>query len=232
MWIPMIVSSNERRYAWMDEGATTYHEALSRWDIFPETFNRLNEFNSYLPIAGSYLEGEIMRWSDYHYPGPAYGVASYPKPASVLFALKGVLGEEVFTSAWTTFMDRWAYKHPTPYDMFNTFEDVSGQELDWFWRSWYFETWTLDQAISEVEQSGNNATITIEDLGNVVMPVDLTITFEDGTTTKSRIGVEDWMMGKRITSTTMDISSSITKVEIDADHYYPDKNRANNSWQK
>jgi aminopeptidase N len=129
-------------------------------------------------------------------------------------------------------MDRWAYKHPTPYDMFNTFEDVSGQELDWFWRSWYFETWTLDQAISEVEQSGNNATITIEDLGNVVMPVDLTITFEDGTTTKSRIGVEDWMMGKRITSTTMDISSSITKVEIDADHYYPDKNRANNSWQK
>jgi len=230
MWIPMIVSTNERRYAWMDEGATTYHEAQARWAIFPDTFSRLKEFNSYLPIAGSYLEGEIMRWSDYHYPGPAYGVASYPKPASVLIALKGVLGEDVFTAAWTTFMDRWAYKHPTPYDMFNTFEDVSGQDLDWFWRSWYFETWTLDQSVADVAQSSNEATITIEDLGNVVMPVDLTITFEDGSTTSTRIGVEDWMEGKRMTSTTIEAPSKVTNVEIDADHYYPDTNRENNIW--
>ncbi|MAL18986.1 MAG: peptidase [Balneola sp.] len=232
MWIPMIVSSNERRYAWMDEGATTYHEAQARWDIFPDTFSRLKEFNSYLPIAGSYLEGEIMRWSDYHYPGPAYGVASYPKPASVLIALKGVLGEDVFTEAWTTFMDRWAYKHPTPYDMFNTFEDVSGKDLDWFWRSWYFETWTLDQSVAGFEQSGSEATITIEDFGNVVMPVDLTITFEDGNSMSTRVGVEDWMRGKRMTSTTIEAPSTITKIEIDADHYYPDTNRQNNIWMK
>lgn len=232
MWIPMIVSNNERRYAWIDEGATTYHEAQARWDIFPETFSRLNEFNSYLPIAGSYLEGEIMRWSDYHYPGPAYGVASYPKPASVLIALKGVLGEEIFTSAWTTFMDRWAYKHPSPYDMFNTFEDVSGQDLDWFWRSWYFETWTLDQAITEVEQSEGMATITIEDLGNAVMPVDLTLTFEDGSTNNVRIGVEDWVMGKRTTSITIEAPATIIKAEIDAGHYFPDTNRQNNVWNR
>ncbi len=232
MWIPMIVSSNERRHAWMDEGATTFHEAQARWDYLPDTFSRLAEFNSYLPIAGNSLEGEIMRWSDYHYPGPAYGVASYPKPASVLIALQGVLGEDVFKEAWETFMSRWAYKHPTPYDMFNTFEDVSGQDLDWFWRSWYFETWTLDQAVDKVVQNGKEAAITIRDFGKVVMPVDLTISFENGSQTEVRIGVDDWMMGKRITSTRVDAPSPITKVEIDARHYFPDADRANNIWER
>ncbi len=232
MWVPLIVGSNERRHAWMDEGATTFHEAQARWDIFPETFSREDEFSRYLPIAGTFLEGEIMRWSDYHYPGPAYGVASYPKPASVLIALEGVLGEETFKNAWQAFMSRWAYKHPTPYDMFNTFEDVSGQDLDWFWRSWYFETWALDQAIADVSQADGKATITIKDHEKAVMPVDLTITFEDGSTKNIRVGIEDWMMGKTTTSITVDTPKNITRVEIDADNRFPDVNRQNNIWKK
>lgn len=232
MWIPMIVSSNERRHGWMDEGATTFHEAQARWDKFPDSFSRLDEFSGYLPIAGTYLEGEIMRWSDYHYPGPAYGVASYPKPATVLIALQGVLGEEVFKDAWETFMDRWAYKHPTPYDMFNTFEDVTGRELDWFWRSWYFETWALDQSIADVTQADGKATIVIEDLGKVPMPVDLTITFEDGSQTETRIDVDEWLMGKRSASVTIEAPSPVSRVVIDADHYFPDVNRQNNSWER
>lgn len=231
MWIPMIVSNNERRHAWMDEGATTFHEAKARWDKFPDSFSRLDEFSGYLPIAGTYLEGEIMRWSDYHYPGPAYGVASYPKPASVLIALEGVLGEDLFKDAWRTFMERWAYKHPSPYDMFNTFEDVSGRELDWFWRSWYFETWELDQAVADVIQADGEATIVIEDLGKVPMPVDLTITFEDGSQTKTRIEVEEWLQGKRTTTTTIKAPSPVNRVVIDADHYFPDVDRQNNSWE-
>lgn len=232
MWIPMIVSSNERRHAWMDEGATTFHEAQARWDKFPNSFSRLDEFSGYLPIAGTYLEGEIMRWSDYHYPGPAYGVASYPKPATVLIALQGVLGDEVFKEAWETFLKRWAYKHPTPYDMFNTFEDVSRRELDWFWRSWYFETWELDQSIANVTRADGKATIAIEDLGKVPMPVDLTITFEDGSQTETRIGVEEWLMGKRSTSITIKAPSPVSRVVIDADHYFPDVNRENNIWER
>jgi aminopeptidase N len=127
-------------------------------------------------------------------------------------------------------MKRWAYKHPTPMDMFNTFEDVSGRDLDWFWRSWYYETWILDQGISDVEQQDGEATITIQDFGEIPMPVDLTITFEDGTQTETRISVEDWLNGKRVTSTTIEAPSKVTRVEIDADVYYPDVNRANNIW--
>lgn len=232
MWIPMVVSTNERRHAWMDEGATTFHEAQARWDKFPDSFNRLAEFEPYLSYSGTSFEGEIMRWSDYHYPGPAYGVASYPKPGSVLIALQGVLGEDVFTEAWQTFITRWAYKHPTPHDMFNTFEDVSGKELDWFWRAWYYETWTLDQAVAEVKQENNQATIVVKDLGEVPMPVDLSITFEDGSETTTRIEVEEWLKGLRETSVTIDTPSPVSKVVIDAEHYYPDVVRYNNTWKK
>lgn len=230
MWIPMMVSTNERRHAWMDEGATSYHESLARKDRFPERYSRFSEFNRYVQLAGTTYEGEIMRWSDYHYPGPAYLIASYPKPASVLIALQGVLGDELFHEAWTTFMKRWAYKHPTPIDMFNTFEDVSGQDLDWFWRSWYYETWILDQGISNVQQQDGKATITIQDYGEIPMPVDLTVTFDDGSQTETRISVEDWLNGKRSTSTTIEIPSNINRIEIDAGVYYPDVNRANNIW--
>ncbi|SMO59297.1 M1 family metallopeptidase [Gracilimonas mengyeensis] len=231
MWIPMIVSTNERRFAWMDEGATTFHEAQARWDRYPDSFSRLDEFEPYLGLAGSSYEGEIMRWSDYHYPGPAYGVASYPKPGSVLIALQGVLGEELFTNAWLTFIDRWAYKHPTPLDMFNTFEDVSGRELDWFWRAWYYETWTLDQSIDSVTQDGDQATIVIRDLGKIPMPVDLTISYEDGTEKTHRIPVDTWLQGHREVSIQLDTPSPISEVVIDKEHYYPDVNRANNDWQ-
>ncbi|MEX0720916.1 MAG: M1 family metallopeptidase [Balneolaceae bacterium] len=232
MWIPMNVSNNERRHAWMDEGATTFHEANARWDKFPDSFDRSGEFDNYLGIAGTPFEGEIMRWSDYHYPGPAYGTASYPKPGSVLIALEGVLGEDVFEEAWKAFMDRWSYKHPTPYDMFNTFEDVSGKDLSWFWRSWYFETWVLDQAVADVRQSENEATITIADFGEVPMPVDLTIVLEDGSEIEKRIEADIWLKGVRETSVSIETPSRVISVTIDAEKFYPDINRQNNTWNQ
>lgn len=230
MWIPMIVSNNERRRAWMDEGSTSFHEAQSRKDIFPGSLNRLNEFAGYVRISGTELEGPIMRWSDYHYPGPAYGVASYTKPASILFMLEGVLGEDMFREAWTEYIDRWAYKHPTPYDMFNTFEDVSGMDLNWFWRSWYFETWALDQSIADVIQGESSAVITILDQGEVPMPVLVRVTYRDGTTSDHRIEVDDWIRGLRETTLEIETPRPIESVEIDPDNYFADVDRANNVW--
>lgn len=232
MWVPMIVSTNERRYTWIDEGHTSFHTQQANVDRFgAEQFNRGNLFGQYLQIAGTDLEGEMMRWSDFHYPGPAYGVASYPKPASVLTALRGVLGEEKFYEAHTEFMDRWAYKHPYPWDLFNTFEDVTGEDLSWFWRSWYYETWVLDQSITNVQQEGNEAIITIEDLGRVPMPVHLEITFEDGSTETAELDVDHWLEGHRTREYVIDTSSDIVKVEIDPETLFPDVDRSNNVWE-
>lgn len=231
MWIPMIVSNNERRRAWMDEGPTTFHEANARWDYKPELFSRLEEFSGYLGFAGNDFENPIMRWSDYHYPGPSYGVASYPKTGSLLIALQGVLGEETFTKAWKTYLQRWAYKHPTPYDMFNTFEDVSGRNLDWFWRSWYFENWTLDQGIKSVSQQNGNLEVVIEDLGDAIMPVLLRITLSDGSSIDSRISAEEWIRGSRTATAVIPVDGTVSAVSIDPDNYFPDTDRSNNTWQ-
>ena len=119
MWIPMLISTNERRYTWMDEGHTTFHTQQADVDRFGEKqFSSSNLFSQYLQFAGSDLEGDIMRWSDFHRPGPAYGISSYPKPASVLTALKGLLGEELFLEAHREFLHRWKYKHPLPVGFF------------------------------------------------------------------------------------------------------------------
>ena len=110
----------------------------------------------------------------------AYGVAAYYKPATVMVALRGVLGRDLFHKAFTEYGRRWQYKHPTPYDFFDTFDDVSGRDLSWFWRTWFFETWRLDQAIDSVATVGDSVEIGIENRGRAPMPVPLVVTRADG----------------------------------------------------
>jgi len=232
MWIPMIVSTNERRYTWLDEGHTSFHTQQANVDRYgKEDFSRSDLFGQYLQIAGTDFEGEMMRWSDFHYPGPAYGIASYPKPASVLTALRGLLGEEQFMEAHREFMKRWEYKHPYPWDFFNTIEDVTGKDLSWFWRSWYYETWVLDQSVANVFEENGQSTIVIEDKGNIPMPVILQITLEDGTVIDEEIPVDQWLEGKRTIDYTLETGSPVVSVVIDPEVYFPDADRSNNVWE-
>ena len=231
MWVPMIVGTNERRYSWMDEGTTTFNEGQARADRFPDSNPVISDQNGYLRIVGSGLEGEIMRWSNYHYFGFAYGVASYSKPGSILAALRGVLGTEVFNKAFQTYMQRWKYKHPYPWDMFSTFEDVSGRDLEWFWRSWYYETWSLDQSIDEVTQTDpGEVTITVSDNGEVPMPVLLTFIHEDGSETAKRIAVDRWLEGATLLTTRYQFEKPVKEVVIDKNRHFPDVNRSDNEY--
>lgn len=233
MWVPMQISNNERRYAWLDEGTTTFNEDQAMIAYYPEQGNFNHKtYQSYLQIAGTDFEGPIMRWSDYHYNGFAYGIASYPKPASMLNSLRNLLGEETFNEAYHTFLERWQYKHPYPWDLFNTFEDVSGQDLDWFWRSWYYEVWVLDQAVGKVSPGNNGTQIVIEDRGLVPMPATVEITLADGSTITKNIPVETWLKGNTQTVLTVENSTEVTKVVIDPEKDYPDANRLNNTWQQ
>ena len=233
MWFPMIVSTNERRYTWIDEGHTSYHTNEANIDFFgADRFDRRDTFSGYLQIAGSDFEGEIMRWSDFHYPGPAYGVASYPKPASVLYALRGILGDELFMEAHLAVIDRWKYKHPYPWDIFNTFEDVTGKDLSWFWRAWYYETWTLDQSVANVYEEAGETVIVIEDLGNIPMPVFLKVTFEDGSTYENVYDVDHWLQGHRTREIRIADSQQVVQVQIDPEGLFPDVNRQNNAWNR
>ena len=82
--------------------------------------------------------------------------------------------------AYREYGRRWQWKHPTPHDLFNTFEDVSGRELDWFWRTWFYETWTLDQAVGSVTPGAGGTSIVIRDRGLAPMPAVVTVTYEGG----------------------------------------------------
>jgi hypothetical protein len=231
MWIPMIVSNDERRYTWMDEGTSTFNENSARMDFYPGRNHHLDDQRTYLQIAGSGFEGEIMRRSAYHYDSNAYGIASYMKPGSVLVALRAVLGEDVFMRAYREFFQRWKYRHPYPWDMWRTFEDVSGRDLDWFWRSWYYETWTLDQAVASVVSANGATTIVIEDRGRIPMPAHLTITFADGRTERREVPVAHWLAGHRAATVSLE-SGTVSRVEIDAAQAFPDVDRGNNVWRR
>jgi hypothetical protein len=232
MWVPMIVGNDERRNAWMDEGTTSFNTSAAEDEFYPGRRWELENYQGYLQITRTDLEGPIMTWSDFHTNPMAYGIASYAKPATILWTLHGLLGDSVFAAGYHAFVRRWAYKHPKPWDLFNTFNDVSGQDLDWFWRTWYYETWTLDQAVKDVALVSGGTKIVIEDLGLAPMPVRLTLTTSDGQTTKAELPVDVWLTGKRTAETVVKTASPVVKVEIDAEQVFPDTNRGNNVWER
>jgi hypothetical protein len=233
MWIPMIVGSDEKRYAWLDEGHTVFNTAEAMVDYFDGRVDRhAEDMQGYVQVARTGQYWPMMLWTDQHPTALSWVTAMYRKPASVLQALRGILGEETFLEAHREFVRRWAYHLPTPWDFFNTVEDVSGRDLEWFWRSWYYETWTLDQAVGSVERAGNgSATIVIEDRGNVPMPAPLTVTREDGSVESHEVPVERWLQGVRTAEVRVGAGSPVVRVEIDAEHHFPDVDRGTNVWE-
>lgn len=229
MWVPMIVGTDERRYGWMDEGTTSFNENQARKEFFPGPDHDEPDRQAYLQDARTGNESEMLRWTDYLYPNQG-GTASYSKPASVLAALRGLLGDSLFLRAYRGYLRRWAYRHPKPWDFFNSINDLTGKNLDWFWRSWYYETWTLDHAVSSVTAGPNGTRIVIEDRGLVPMPARLTVTLAEGTTRRHEVPVEHWLSGARTGEISILPGARVVKVEIDAERVFPDADRANNTW--
>ncbi|MEM7417937.1 MAG: M1 family metallopeptidase, partial [Gemmatimonadota bacterium] len=232
MWIPLIVSTDEKRHAWLDEGTTTYLEHESRMDLWPGVDHHRVEGRYYLQAAAAGAEQSMMRHGDYYEPGPGYGVASYAKPAALLRSLRAVIGEETFDEALATFLHEWAYKHPSPWDFFNTFERFAEEDLDWFWSSFYYNTWTLDHAVASVApQTGGGAIVTIEDRSSAIFPATVRIRTANGMDFVHQIPVEHWLAGNATYE--IDIAATagqVRRVEIDPDGFSPDVDRSNNLW--
>ena len=235
-WWPMMVGSNESLYAWQDEGLASYVEDLSLQDYFEGETPALATQGSYLRIAGTDTERPIMTEPDLFGIGPQYGVAAYSKPATMLRALTGVIGQDAVHRGLREYTTRWLLRHPAPFDFFHVMEDVHGADLDWFWSPWFFDTAALDQAITDVSSataaSGERVTITVEDRGDAPMPVLLTLTLADGSTREERLPVEPWLAGAQKQTLTVDVPSAVTRVEIDPERYLPDVERSDNVWTR
>ena len=231
MWFPMQVGSDERRYAWQDEGLTRFNQAQAMREFFGGYDLEGIARDQYLDLARAGGEVELMRHGDqYPHGTAAYGIASYAKMATNMAALRALVGDERFLRAYREYGRRWINKHPQPYDLWNTFEDVTGEDLDWFWRTWWYETWTLDQAVGAVSAGGDSVSIVVEDRGLAPMPARLTITREGGAVERVEVPVERWLAGARRHTVRVGTSPAIARVEIDAERHFPDADRANNVW--
>jgi len=234
MWIPMIVGANEKRHAWMDEGSTSFLENQTEPDYWHDIADQdAEDMEEYLLVARAEMEQSMMRHHDYYEPGPAGGIASYQKPASLLVTLRSLLGEEAFMEAYRSFIRDWSFKHPSPWDFFNTFERVSGRDLDWFWTSWYYETWVLDQKVESVNKVGQETVITVGDEGFVPMPARVRISLSDGGTLEREVPVTHWLTGAVSAEIRIPASAgAVVRVEIDPDHGFPDVDRSDNVWER
>jgi hypothetical protein len=189
---------------------------------------------AYLSIAGTDDEVPLMRHGDlYPYGTRAYAVASYEQMPTNMLTLRALVGAEGFQTAYRVYGQRWVNKHPTPFDFFNTFNSVLGRDLSWFWRTWWYETWTLDQAIGAVTRTPNgNLSVTIVDRGLAPMPVRLAVTRANGRVERRELPVEPWLRGAREQTFTLDDGGSVTLIEIDPDGAFPDVDRSNNRWTR
>lgn len=232
MWFPMMVGSDEKRYGWMDEGFTQYDQSQSMADFFKHFDDEARNRNYYLRAATAGYEEDMMKPADKYGDDESYGVAAYWKPAAVLVALREVLGRDTFEKAFREYGRRWLGKHPTPWDFWNTFDDVTGQDLSWFWKEWFYETWKLDQALDTVRTEGDSVAIVLENRGRIDMPVPLAITREGGAVQHALVPVSVWFNGDRRYTYRVAAKPKVIKVELDPDHAYPDVDRADQVWPR
>ena len=235
-WFPMIVGSNERKYAWMDEGFNTFINGLST-----QNFNH-GEFASVSFFTGDVTKYAFSDQMDGLMNIPEViqqenlGVAAYLKPSMMLQSLRNiVLDSNRFDGAFREYIRRWAFKHPTPWDFFHTMENVSGEDLGWFWKGWVLNTWKLDQAVRGVtyidDKPTNGSEVTIENMEKMVMPVIAVVREANGKEHRINLPVEVWQRGALWTFS-VPTTTEVKEVILDPDNKLPDYNRTNNSWKK
>jgi len=234
IWFPMIVGSNERLFAWMDEGFNTFINSLSTEAFnngeYKEEATDLHEMAE--PFTRPDLE-TIMSSPD-NMKEANIGMLAYFKPSAGLIILREqILGKERFDIAFRTYIERWAYKHPQPDDFFRSMENVSGEDLSWFWRSWYVNNWRFDQGVNSIKYVKNDpkkgAIITVENLDKMPMPIVLDVKTKNGKVTRVNLPVEIWQRNKDW-SFKHNSTEEIESITLDPDHVFPDHNTTNNIW--
>ncbi len=231
-WFPMIVGSNERRHAFMDEGFNTFIDIdeSATYDHGNYGPKRDSEYSAggeppdtILKVLDNPDAPSLMMRAD-AYPGQLGHPVSYFKGAYGMVLLREqILGPQRFDWAFRKYIRDWAYKHPAPSDFFREMESGAGEDLSWFWRGWYMNNWKFDMAVDQVD----GEKLTIGNRGQLVLPATVEVKFQDGTSTRLKLPVEAWL-SKGTYDWSAPAGKTIASVVIDPDHVLPDDNRSNN----
>jgi hypothetical protein len=239
-FFPMIVNSDERQWWWMDEGLNSFCQYVAEQEFekgYPSRRGPMKNIVNYMKMPREEME-PIMTKGD---AVKDVGSNAYAKAATGLNMLREVImGRELFDFSFREYARRWAFRHPTPADLFRTMEDASGYDLDWFWRGWYFRTDPVDIALDSVramqsETPLNNKDVYLYELnvsnkGGMVMPVIIGWTYKDGTQEKEVVPAGVWMTNEQRFRKVFRKEKEVASIQLDPDQVTTDIDPANGLW--
>ncbi|UII25612.1 M1 family metallopeptidase [Fulvivirga maritima] len=251
-WYQGLLATNESLYPWMDEGFTSYASSVTMqylMDPNSDADPHSNSYRAYFMMAESGKEEPLTTHADHYHSNRSYSINSYAKGAVFLHQLSYVVGQETLMKGMKRYYHDWRFKHPTSSDFIRTIEKVSGLQLDWYQEKFVYTTDQIDYGIKSVVGEGDATYVTLEKVGEMMMPIDLYVEYEDGSTeiyyiplrlmlgekdvedkTASRITESPWPW--TYPTYTLKINSStskIKKIEIDRTQRMADIDRSNNT---
>jgi hypothetical protein len=236
----MIVGSNERRHAFMDEGFNTFIDIEESAEYAGGKYGpkRDSEYSAggeppdtILKVLDNPDAPTLMAPADSYTFQLGHPVSYFKGAYGMVLLREQVLGPERFDWAFRKYIRDWAFKHPSPSDFFRAIQSEGGEDLTWFWRGWYFNNWNLDLAVEDVAYVDGDPTkgakITVANLDRMVMPSTLEVRYSNGAAERIALPAETWIL-RGSTTLTLAGNGSIASVIIDPDHVLPDKDRSNN----
>ncbi|SIN72151.1 M1 family metallopeptidase [Algoriphagus halophilus] len=248
-WFHGVLATNESLYPWMDEGFTSYASSLTMSEIYSPSENPLaGSYSGYYRLVKSGKEEPMSTHSDHYHTNSAYSSAAYSKGAVFLQQMGYIIGADVRDRGMHRYWNTWKFKHPNANDLIRVMEKESGLELDWYKEYFVYTTKTINYGIKEVNPQGDQTDIILERIGLMPMPIDLVITYKDGSQemvylplvimrgekaheagAPKRILTEDWPWTNITKKITIDRKmNSIKSIEIDPSKRLADVEQENN----
>lgn len=232
-YFPFYMGTNESRYAFMDEGwATTFEYLIGIAEHNKEeadSFYKAFRVRRWIQDPSQEEQVPIITPANIE-RGMAYGSNAYGKPSLAYLALKDMLGDQVFKKCLHTYMDWWHGKHPIPWDFFYSFNTASGQNLNWFWNSWFFSHGYDDLAVGKVNKVRDGYLLTVKNIGGFVIPFDIKINYADGTTEDIHKTPMVWKEDQKQTHILIRTKKKISSLSID-NGIWMDADESNNTWK-
>jgi hypothetical protein len=228
-YFPFYVATNETKNGWLDESLVVFMPKEIQMELEPKMNMALYNTGVYSRYSG--MEDEPAIITPTHYLNrQVYFYLNYGKAEQALRILEIELGEQVFKEALQTFMDRWKYKHPTPYDFFQTFSEVGHQDLNWYWNAWYFQAGGIpDLTIKSVNELEGKMQITIANTGDLPLPIVVAFYSGDRLVETVRKPASDWKDGEKEIQLYYNSTEKITKIVL-GEPLIPDATPKNNTW--
>ena len=209
-WYQMALASNESLYPWMDEGFADFASSEAQASIFDGADPHLPAYQSYFGLVTSGLQEPASQHSDHYNTNRAYSTAAYSMGAVFLSQLKYMMGDALFYLGMRRYYNAWKMHHPEPNDFLRVMEKVSGLQLHWYYRYWINTTKHIDYGIGDILERDGSTLVTLERIGEFPMPVDLLVTYKDGTRESFYITTNELIGRKPLEDT------SVKRTDLDA----------------